>query len=77
MLRTVEMPRLRRQFKLDERVLEGLKVVANRYNSSVNNWVETKLIGLLKDEGILSQDFKPIEEKRGGLRTKSKDENND
>jgi hypothetical protein len=63
------MPRRRRTFKFDERLLDALKVVAQKDNSSANNWLETLLMKELQARGALPEDFEPLVETRGGLRT--------
>ena len=71
---TLDMARKRRTFKIDERILEALKSVAHKSNTSANNWLETSLMNLLKQEGELPKDFLPILENRGGLRVKTETE---
>ena len=73
MLRTIdlEMARKRRTFKIDDRILDGVKVAARKTNSSENNWVETLLMETLIASGILPKDFEPLKENRGGLRQSS------
>jgi hypothetical protein len=62
----LEMPRKRRTFKLDERVLSALADKARSENASANNWLETHLFMLLKAEGFLAEDAQPLGETRGG-----------
>ena len=68
------MARKRRTFKLDERLLETLREVSQQANTSANNWLETLLINTFKSEGALPEDFMPLVENRGGLRTSSNPE---
>lgn len=63
------MPRKRRTFRFDERLLDALKVAAQRSNSSANNWLETLLMDELIEQGFLPKDFEPLEETRGGDRS--------
>lgn len=63
------MPRRRRTFKFDERLLDALKVVAQKDNSSANNWLETLFMKELQARGTLPENFEPLVETRGGLRT--------
>lgn len=70
----LDMARKRRTFKLDERLLDALKDVSNRSNTSANNWLETLLIDTFKDNGALPKDFSPLVENRGGLRVSQEDE---
>jgi hypothetical protein len=51
------MPRRRRTFKFDERLLDALKVVAQKDNSSANNWLETLLMKELQMSGGLARGF--------------------
>lgn len=62
------MPRKRRTFKLDDRILEALASAAKAENSSANNWLESLLLRKLKEEGHLPSDFEPLGETRGGKR---------
>jgi len=62
----LEMPRKRRTFKLDDRILNALANKARSENSSANNWLETHLFKLLKAEGFLPDDAEPLGETRGG-----------
>jgi hypothetical protein len=70
----LDMTRKRRTFKLDERLLEALKDVANSSNTSANNWLETLLINTFKKNGAISKDFRPLVENRGGSRTVTEEE---
>ncbi|MEO0986873.1 MAG: hypothetical protein AAFY20_15155 [Cyanobacteria bacterium J06639_14] len=62
------MPRKRRTFMFDVRLLDGLKAIARKENSSVNNWLETLVMQTLREKGVIDEDFEPIQENRGGLR---------
>ena len=73
----LDMARKRRTFKLDERLLDALKDVSHQANTSANNWLETLLINTFKNEGALPEDFTPLIENRGGLRSQSKEEATD
>ena len=64
------MARQQKTFRLDERVLDALKVQSQKSETSVNNWVESLLIETLKRTGALPPDFEPLGETRGGDRTK-------
>ena len=68
----IDMARKRRTFKLDERLLDALKDVSQQANTSANNWIETLLIETFKSKGALPDDFTPLIENRGGLRTTKK-----
>lgn len=74
---TLPMPRKRKTFKLDEYLLEQLKIAARKDNTSANNWVETLLLNGLKKADVVEKDYYPKNENRGGLRIKSEDSDND
>ncbi len=64
----IQMNRARktRTFRLDEIVIDGLNELAKRKNSSANRLLENTLFELLKSEGIIASDTKPLGETRGG-----------
>ena len=63
------MPRARKNFLIDERVLESLDDAAKRAGcKSANAFVEQVLFQSLKTSGILGADAKPLKDGRGGLR---------
>ena len=64
------MPRKAVTYRFDERLIAAVKERARQDNSSANNWLETLLIKILKEDGVLSEDFEPLGETRGGDRTK-------
>jgi len=59
-------------YRFDTRIIEAVKARAKRANSSANNWLETLLIGVLKTDGELPDDFEPLGETRGGDRSQGK-----
>lgn len=63
-----EMPRRNRTFKLDERVLEALEVLAQKNNASVNRYLENLLFSHAKKEGEIPIDAMPLGDSRGGKR---------
>lgn len=63
------MPRARKNFLIDERVLESLDDAAKRAGcKSANAFVEQVLFQSLKTSGILGADAKPLKDGRGGKR---------
>ena len=56
-------------YRFDERIISAVKDRARKDNNSANNWLETLLIQVLKDDGVLPNDFEPLGETRGGDRT--------
>lgn len=66
MIITMTIKRKAVSYRIDERVIQALKDKAKRENNSVNNWLETRLIKLLIEEGDLAKDFQPLGETRGG-----------
>ncbi|KOP23403.1 hypothetical protein AMR41_26275 [Hapalosiphon sp. MRB220] len=64
-------------YRIDETVINALKELAIDRNTSVNNFLETHLFNLLKKEGYISQDTRPLGETRGGDRTKSDEDSED
>jgi len=63
------MPRARKNFLIDERVLESLDDAAKRAGcKSANAFVEQVLFQSLKTSGILGADAKPLKDGRGGSR---------
>ncbi|WP_163665064.1 hypothetical protein [Adonisia turfae] len=64
------MPRKAVTYRFDERLIAAVKQRAKQDNSSANNWLETLLIKVLREDGVLPEDFEPLGETRGGDRTK-------
>ena len=64
------MPRKAVTYRFDERLIAAVKERARQDNSSANNWLETLLIKVLREDGALPEDFEPLGETRGGDRTK-------
>ena len=67
------MPRKAVTYRFDERIIAAVKARARQDNSSANNWLETLLIKVLREDGVLPDDFEPLGETRGGDRTTKKE----
>ena len=61
------MPRTRVNYRLDDRVLAALNDLAGR--GKTNQFIEGLLIDFLQKTGRLPNDFEPLTEKRGGVRS--------
>jgi len=63
------MPRVRKTFVLDERVMNALDSAAKKAGyKNANQFVEATLFNLLKLSGNLESDAEPLSESRGGKR---------
>ena len=71
---TATMPRKRRSFMLDERVINVLAKAAQRKNVSANRYLENLLFLHGKQIGELDDDAQPLGELRGGSRTATDEE---
>ena len=71
---TATMPRKRRSFMLDERVIDVLARAAQRKNVSANRYLENLLFLHGKQIGELADDAQPLGELRGGSRTATDEE---
>jgi hypothetical protein len=61
-------------FRIDERLLEAIAVAARKHNTSKNHYIESLFIKHCQELNLISQDFEPLGETRGGDRTEqSKD----
>ena len=67
MFRT-EMPRKDTKLRLDERILEALRVEASESGTSFNALCEAVLFNYSKARGKLPLDAQPLGETRGGKR---------
>lgn len=63
---TVPMPRKRRSYNIDERVINVLSELAQRDNMSANRYLENLLFTLGQQRGVLPMNAKPLGETRGG-----------
>ena len=60
------MPRKRRSYKIDERVIEAIARAAQKSNMSANKYLENLLFVHSKQVGELPMDAEPLGETRGG-----------
>lgn len=67
------MPRVRRSYKIDERVIDALSAAAAKSNMSANRYLENLLFSHGKTVGEIPLDAHPLGETRGGDRTQSKE----
>ena len=68
----LDMPRVRKTFVIDERVMSALDVAAKKAGyKNANQFVEATLFNLLKLSGNLEADAIPLPETRGGKRDRS------
>lgn len=65
------MPRIRRSYKIDERVVDALTRAAAKSNMSANRYLENLLFSHGKTVGEIPLDSMPLGETRGGDRTSS------
>lgn len=70
------MPRVRRSYKIDERVVDALTRVASKSNMSANRYLENLLFSHAKTVGEIPFEAEPLGETRGGDRTKKTEEQN-
>jgi hypothetical protein len=63
-----EMPRKNAGYRLDERCIAALKVLATRTGKSVNEYLEDLLFNHAKIHEVIPPDAEPLGETRGGKR---------
>ena len=68
------MPRKRRTYTIDERLIEALARMAAEKNASANRFLENLLWEKALADGFISKNEKPLGETRGGDRN-TPDEN--
>jgi hypothetical protein len=56
-------------FRLDTRIAEAMTKLAKSKNQSTNRFIESEFLKLCQQAGLLSEDFEPLGETRGGDRT--------
>jgi hypothetical protein len=66
------MPRVRRSYKIDERVTDALMRAAAKSNMSANRYLENLLFSHAQTVGEIPLDAQPLGETRGGDRTTNK-----
>lgn len=69
------MPRKRRSYNIDERLISALAELAARDNMSANRYLENLLFSHGRDRGVIPMDAKPLGETRGGDFTSGKKSN--
>lgn len=67
-MNALEMPRKNAGYRLDERCIEALKVLADRTGRSVNEYLENLVFDHAKVHGVIPQDAEKLGETRGGRR---------
>lgn len=71
---TATMPRIQKTFRLDARILEGMKAIATASGCKAPSvWLEAHLWNILVSAGYIGRDEQPLGETRGGDRTQSTD----
>lgn len=70
---TAPMPRKRRSYNIDERVINVLSELAQKDNMSANRYLENLLFTLGQQRGILPMNAQPLGETRGGDFSKKSD----
>ena len=68
------MPRKDKEFRLDDRILEGLKVAASNAGLPTNGYVERLLFSHLKTVGVFTECVEPLIETRGKWKRTKKNE---
>lgn len=63
------MPRKRRSYILDERVIEAIAELASKHHMSANRYLERLTFLHGKQLGVIPMDAEPLKETRGGDRT--------
>ena len=63
------MPRKRTTVTIDIEALDAFRRMAKKANMSFPKYLETRMIGIAKEEGEISKDYETLGEIRGGART--------
>ena len=76
------MPRKKRSYAIDERVIDAIQRAARKSNMSANRYLEKVLFGHAQSIGELSIEAEPLGELRGGdftsgKKSKGEDSEND
>ena len=74
---SAQMPRKRRTYTIDERLIDALAKMAAARNASANRFLENILWEKATAENVLPADAQPLGETRGGDRTSSEGNDND
>jgi hypothetical protein len=67
-MNALDMPRKNAGYRLDERCIEALKVLAERTGKSINEYLENLVFTHAQIQGVIPPDEKPLGETRGGKR---------
>jgi hypothetical protein len=67
-MNALDMPRKNAGYRLDERCIEALKVLADRTGKSINEYLETLVFTHAQIQGVIAPDEKLLGETRGGKR---------
>ncbi len=70
----LQMPRRRITVSVDTEILDLLSDKATALNTSISRITEIALIAYSKELGLLSDDYRPLGETRGGDRTSEGEE---
>lgn len=68
-MNAAQMPRKRRTYTIDERLIDALAKMAAAKNASANRFLENILWEKATTEGLIPKSAKPLGETRGGDRT--------
>ena len=74
---SAQMPRKRRTYTIDERLIEALANMAAAHNASANRFLENILWEKATTDGYISKQAKPLGETRGGDRTEAEGSGDD
>lgn len=66
---SAQMPRKRRTYTIDERLIEALANMAAAKNASANRFLENMIWERATANGFIDKDAKPLGETRGGNRS--------
>ena len=66
---SAQMPRKRRTYTIDERLIEALANMAAAKNASANRFLENMIWERATANGFIDKDAKPLGETRGGDRS--------
>ncbi|MGD1866103.1 MAG: hypothetical protein ACFB0D_16265 [Phormidesmis sp.] len=70
---SAQMPRKRRTYTIDERLIDALAKMAAAKNASANRFLENILWEKATADGFIDSDEKPLGETRGGDRTSTEE----
>ena len=76
-MNSVQMPRKRRTYTIDERLIDALAKMAADKNASANRFLENILWERATEGGYIDKNAQPLGETRGGDRTSSEESSNE